>query len=382
MKSCHSFLGLNYIIEFVFKLALICLPILFCHSLNGQSPPDCPNMQLDEDNIIFDGFLNTALGEATLSLSPDGGTLTVSNIGSSGLDGVRQDVPDSWDMVTGLATPNFSLSGPGARLEGVQIGIVDGQPNQLFSKLIVENTGGQLEINGDWSFIGNTSYRIDVFTHFQGELIGSFPGLSSGLIIIPGLMNIDTVDCKIQPPCELTFSCTPGPDDPIPNPTAIIPEIGVVEGGTYYKIIAENPINTPTAQTQILMFGQNLGGSFGIVSESTQPPPSVCPSINPIPTLSEWGIILFTLLLLSFGIIFIRRSQRQLALVGATEDYYKMSWFQADSFKGFPLTLLLAIVLISVIIFLTYGLVTTIDLGGIVISALIVAYLWHFLKME
>jgi len=267
----------------------------------GPSRADCPNQQVSSTYVVFDSFINESFGGATLSLVNGNTNLAVDNMGSSGSAGVRQYVPQSTDMATGLACPNFLASILGSRMQAIQIGHVDGNPNQTFSALTVENVGGQLQITGDWSYIGTTEYTIEVLTELGGSLVTSQGSLSSGVVFTP-VTDVDTVDCKINPPCELTFELT-GEDPPtIPIPTVTIPGRGTF-AGRYVRIIAANSTQVPDDQTEIVMYGKDLG-TLVITDESTTPPPS-CPTI--VPALSRWGIGILAVLLAGSG-FWVKRS--------------------------------------------------------------------------
>jgi len=104
---------------------------------------------------------------------------------------------------------------------------------------------------------------------------------------------------------------------------------------------------------------------------------------NPIPTLSEWGIILFALLLLAFGVVFIRK--RQLAVGGSGSEFSgqaTQAWITKSMLRRFPLTLLIVLMLVSTAIFIIYGEITSLDVSGIVISSIILTYIYHYLRID
>lgn len=100
-----------------------------------------------------------------------------------------------------------------------------------------------------------------------------------------------------------------------------------------------------------------------------------------VPTLSEWGVILFALLLLAFGIVFIRRQETQLALANqaGTSRQDAAPWLIPVT--GFPKALLATVPMVTFLIFIFYGEVTTLDIFGILLSSAILAYLWCYLRM-
>jgi hypothetical protein len=102
-----------------------------------------------------------------------------------------------------------------------------------------------------------------------------------------------------------------------------------------------------------------------------------------IPTLSEWGIIIFTLLLLAFGAVYIRRNQYVLVMQGA--DSYrtfgpKSGWITTDILRKILIYLPLFVLACGLLIFAFYGEITPVDVPGILISSAIIAYIWFFVK--
>lgn len=99
-----------------------------------------------------------------------------------------------------------------------------------------------------------------------------------------------------------------------------------------------------------------------------------------VPTLSEWGVILFGLLLLAFGVVFIRRQETQLALAQGTNSYKTSAKPWLAPVRGFPKALLVAVPIVSLLILFIYREITTVDIFGILFSSAILAYLWCYLK--
>ena len=93
----------------------------------------------DGADVLYQGFLNEPLGQACLT--PDAnGNLIVSNIGSSGLDGVAVDfgaTPFEWE----LALPDAADGPDGAFVAFTTTGVVDGQPDQELLTLRIEDLG-------------------------------------------------------------------------------------------------------------------------------------------------------------------------------------------------------------------------------------------------
>lgn len=205
----------------------------------------------NEKRCIFDGLTNVFLGNAALRLN-GAGNLIVSNIGSSGLDGVRQDpLPsDSFQMITGIECPNFVGSAEGTR--GVFIMYAD-VPGDVFSVYTVENVGpgpngvDVIRAEADFSPIGATTYTLQVF---NGEdLVGEVNGLKVGEVTF-AKTDIREIDCTIDGriTTEITF-----PD------IVTVAATGEKFFGDRFCFMAEDATETATTQTAIDNFLTNTG---------------------------------------------------------------------------------------------------------------------------
>jgi len=186
---------------------------------------------------VFDGLNNLSLGEGSLVVN-DSCNLVVGNIGSSGADGVSQDLPDGTEkMVTGLATPNFSLSQPGTK---VSVDMIADVPGDLFSTFTIENIGdGTLHTTGDFSPIGTTLYQVHVF--LDGQLASEFSDLPTGELILDELTNLTAIDCTIDG--DITYDTD--------RPVGVIVSNGAISFGNGFCVTAQDPVVTGTEQIRI-----------------------------------------------------------------------------------------------------------------------------------
>ena len=132
-------------------------------------------------SLVFDGLVNEAVGSSTLDLIPGGG-LRVSNIGSSGLDGVRIQLDES---------EGFRVS---ARLDPGQTGqmelglrteiLLQGASNTVPISLTVTDTPsmGTRAMLPDFSAIGSQSYTLRLY--LDGDVVYDQSGHSG-----PTFMN-------------------------------------------------------------------------------------------------------------------------------------------------------------------------------------------------
>ena len=205
----------------------------------------------NEKRCLFDGLTNVFLGNGTLSLN-GAGNLIVSNIGSSGLDGVRQDpLPNnSFQMITGIECPNFVGSAEGTR--GVFIMYAD-VPGDVFSVYTVENVGpgpkgvDVIRAEADFSPIGAKTYTLQVFN--DGVIVGEVTGLDEGVVTF-AKTDINEIDCTIDGriTTEITF-----PD------IVTVAATGEKFFGDRFCFMAEDATETATTQTAIDNFLTNTG---------------------------------------------------------------------------------------------------------------------------
>jgi hypothetical protein len=98
----------------------------------------------------------------------------------------------------------------------------------------------------------------------------------------------------------------------------------------------------------------------------------------PIPTLTQWGVIILLLLVLAIGMVFLYQRQTSLAMAGVAEaSSAKPKLFDRKLFaRVFAVALLIGIAGL-VAAYLYYGSITNADPFGTVVSAGIVAYMAH-----
>ena len=141
-----------------------------------------PSFTITSESVAMFGLLHTILGSAIFE--PDGQTLTISNIGSSGEDGVSIDVgqAESFSLNWAPLDP-FGDVPDGAYEELRAIGSLGGNPNQSLGTLRVTDIGSEYEITADYSPIGSTSQRLEVYD--QGKLMTVIAGHTGPVARVP-----------------------------------------------------------------------------------------------------------------------------------------------------------------------------------------------------
>ena len=207
------------------------------------------------------GFEHTPLGTASLGVAPD--ALTISNIGSSGLDGVSIDLGQSaafqsqWDPIDIAPLPI------GANFAFYFYGELNGVPDQLlWSVDMVKTANNEVSLIPDASPVGATSSRIEIYLGEQ--LQGTFPGVT-GAIKVPEMPSAH----KDGHPGHVTLLKKSGqaPTDKLeellipsgmaqwPNPVMFsIPGLGPLQGD--YLIMVAETVNVslgPITRAEMLL---------------------------------------------------------------------------------------------------------------------------------
>lgn len=110
-------------------------------------------------------------------------------------------------------------------------------------------------------------------------------------------------------------------------------------------------------------------------------------SSNPaaIPTMGEWAMFLFALIMLSMGLVFVFNSQQRLALSNSGQANLPMGFgpfpFDSTSYQAALKHALGAALVGFVLIFLIWGEIVNADLVGMAPTIPVLAYLIHLVKM-
>ena len=188
---------------------------------------------LGDERLSLFGQAHQALGQALFTAGA--GNLSVSNIGSSGLDGVAIHVEDVdefaaiWQPLDPLATvPD------GAFLEFSATGSVGGMAEQALGTLRITDIGAELEITADYSAVGSTSHRLEVLD--GGVLVTTVTGHTGPVARVVGWPKgcgkgravIDDFGTACYRPCW-------------PGPVSINIIGGPTVVGDTLRVLAENP---------------------------------------------------------------------------------------------------------------------------------------------
>ena len=138
--------------------------------------------------LAFGGYQHTALDKACLEVEDTSAVrLKISNLGSSGCDGVSIDLGD----VTGPPAPGIemefdrlSIALPGGSFTGRLTGQADGIPvDKTLMELRATNDGNSVLFTPDFTGVGSQSHTVEIWA--DGELVTSESGIIGPALRIP-----------------------------------------------------------------------------------------------------------------------------------------------------------------------------------------------------
>ena len=280
-------------ILFLSAMALVCgcalgTEILACIS-TPFPPAPVPCSTTPSTSCLFRNLLNTAVGSATLALDPNNNSLHVTGIGSSGNDGYEIQAGGSVVVDTNIVwdrSPCDANDTPtGAFMDVSAVGVFNGEPGKPVGSIRLTDIGSTLEISADFSAQGATTHKIMVLRH--GQLVASITG-HTGIVGTVFSWPIGVGKTAHTNPLDPNGCYT----DDFPDGTTFIIAGGPTVVGDSLSILAENGglVNAISSMRTRL---KDIAG-VRVTSETISMTPG-------IPTLSQWGLVALTTLLLVIG---------------------------------------------------------------------------------
>lgn len=188
----------------------------------------------DTQTTIF-GHVHTKLGSALLGIT--GGKLVVANIGSSGQDGVEIALGGISTGQHADFSPALVLADDGDALDVSAVGTFSGAPGTNLGGAGLKNVAGQLEAHADFSALGATQVRVQVYDN--GQFVGQQIVPAFGKVADLGLaISIGVGGCgKLppDPPCIII---------PFDHDLDITPVGGSALFGDELRMLADNATGT------------------------------------------------------------------------------------------------------------------------------------------
>jgi hypothetical protein len=218
-------------------------------------------------SLVYHGVTLTALGNATLAVS--GSELVISNLGSSGQDGVSFALPTNLTALEVEWQPlDMSNTLPiGAYIKEQMIGTANGITNGVLQTLTVTKNGtSNYVMTADSSPIGASNYTVQAYLH--GVLVGQATNLPGGQLLTVGgapysydetylYLSVDYFGHPISVPL--------GGSPVLCDQLYIIPEnVSLSNAPTAFQITASQvPAITITSQNESLVYQGLINTSLG-----------------------------------------------------------------------------------------------------------------------
>jgi hypothetical protein len=148
-------------------------------SLLALLTADCAAYRKDKGFVMFQGLRHSALGNARLTIKGD--TLVLSNLGSTGEDGVLIELASTVKHWYAEWTPLDDRAGnapaDGAYLALTSRGTINGVENQVIGTARSVDAGKYIEISADYKAIGGRTFTAIIFDGGRdGKAVARAPG--------------------------------------------------------------------------------------------------------------------------------------------------------------------------------------------------------------
>lgn len=320
--------------------------------------------------------------------------ITVGNISACNDNGTSDPADDTFtadvtvDFTNPPATGNLSFGGSGAG--SVVVGSLDSPTSHTFTGVTMSANGSTINITAN--FTANTGCSlINGNAGTAPSSCSSTPPPSTCSINSISVANISACDDNGTPSIvgddTFTADVTITYNDP--------PNSGSLSlGGDGSAIVTVGSLNGPTSHTFNGVTMTADGTAISLTANFNAAPgcnaananagtaPANCSPLPPtIPTMSEWGLILFSLIIFTLSVVFGTQQQRAMAMngtAGSVSSKWKLPFDRARFMQVLPIVYLgAAVVFGTAIAFFGYEL-TNADIPGSLLSGLVVAYLIQF----
>jgi hypothetical protein len=283
--------------------------------------------------------------------------------------------PIAWSP--GGAFPNAVIGGNGIDFYGNGAGIASGSAFSLTATFAGRNPGHVLEY---WWTKDGSSANMNNLTNILGNKHGQqkrgkfdfamIPSTGNGTIAITVLSDLHV----FQIPPNVTGDIT------AQQFAAFIMAIP-------FGVVESDLANIPTIPNEVTIYFTTFDGTdpnftVNINQDITQQTTFTYLDTADIPTLSQWGLIILSLLVIASGILFIRKRKVSLVLAGGEEVYAgQQGWFLTRPFFVISASLIGFAVLLFASNAVVTGSVSVKDFTGTLISCIIIGYILHLLEI-
>jgi len=224
----------------------------------------------EANTLNFGGLPHTSTGAATLS--PAGPNLLVSNIGSSGLDGVSVDIdPSALYMMDWLPLDGLNTTPLNVDLVKIQAnGRMGGPVQALGNSTLMRTSGTKYEIAANYAAAGSATFRTELF-------LGGGIVFSQGGMTLPLVVGGDGSDLPIGAAAGLPGSIG-SPDPGFIWSLAVGLPVTIPAGPTILsdeiRLLADSPTAAFTSLAEFLLLARDMPqGQVTITGSASRPVP-------------------------------------------------------------------------------------------------------------
>jgi hypothetical protein len=212
--------------------------------------------------LVYQGLTNTSLGNASLAVS--GRQLVVSNLGSSGQDGVSVSLPSNLVGVQLSCPPSDGTNNlaVGAYFQSQVVGMASGIANGVLGTVTVTKTGStNYSIAADYSPIGASTYTLQAY--LNGVLVGQEANQPGPLLAVancgPNTMDLISPEASVHFPTNALLTLAGSTTSVLCDHIDIIPEkISFQSPPTAFQVVASQVPAFTIASENVSMLYQGL----------------------------------------------------------------------------------------------------------------------------
>lgn len=253
-------------------------------------------------------------------------------------------------------------------------------PSRFFAMSDTENPDNMGDVSAEWVFdisgsVNLTNIKIDMsamgdFEVANDNFIWSYSIDGGPSAVIFNMMPDEAISA--------TYTMFDGDMFTLNDPMKVN---GILLLNNFTTFTA--PVSGSGSQLTLRLEGMGDGGAEALAWDNIEI--LGISSGAPVPTMSQWGMFLFALIMITFGVVFVFNSQQRLALNGANGVSGSFNTqqlpFDKTAFQSALTTAMALAVPGFALIYFGWGEIVAADFIGMAMAVPIVAYLIHVVKL-
>ncbi len=252
--------------------------------------------------------------------------------------------------------------------------------NQFFGMTDTENPNNMGPVSAEWVFNVSSATNLTAIT-IDMSAMGDFESFNDHFVwsySIDGGPSTTIFDMVSDDNASATYNLQNGNTRTLNDPMTVNGTVLLNQMTTFSAVI-----NGAGSLLTLKVEGMGNGGSEAIAWDNITIK-GITAGVA-VPTMGEWSLFLFAIIMLTFGVVFVFNSQARMAMSGSgqSSSSFKLRQmpFEMDTFKmAMKHALGLAIAGFG-LIFLVWGEIVPTDLIGMALAIPAVAYLIHVVKL-